>query len=45
MIWNYMRGGISKHESLMLKVLFNNISSFKNMSCIALHAISVFDEV
>ena len=24
---------------------FNNVSTFKNLSCVALHAISVFDKV
>ena len=28
-----------------LKALFNNVSTFKNLSCMAQHAISVFDKV
>ena len=28
-----------------LKAFFNNVSTFKNLSCMALHAISVFDKV
>ena len=28
-----------------LKALFNNVSTFKNLSCMALHATSVFDKV
>ena len=28
-----------------LKVLFNNVSTLKNLSCMALHPISVFDKV
>ena len=30
---------------LVLKALFNNVSTLKNLSCMALHAISVFDKV
>ena len=29
----------------MLKELFNNVSTLKNLSCMALHAIGVFDKV
>ena len=28
-----------------LKALFNNVFTLKNLSCISLHAISVFDKV
>ena len=28
-----------------LKVLFNNVSTFKNLSCMALHATCFFDKV
>ena len=28
-----------------LNALFNNVSTFKNLSCMALHAIGVFDKV
>ena len=28
-----------------LKVLFNNVSTLKNLSCMSLYAISVFDKV
>ena len=28
-----------------LKALFNNVFTFKNLSCMSLHAISVFDKV
>ena len=46
---NYCRGwggggGVSA-VILDLKTLFNNVSTFKNLSCMALHAISVFDMV
>ena len=27
-----------------LKALFNNVSTLKNLSCMALHAISAFDK-
>ena len=33
------------HSSASVKGLFNNVSTFKNMCCIALHAISVFHKV
>ena len=29
----------------ILKPLFNNVSTLNNLSCMALHAISVFDKV
>ena len=29
---------------LTLKALFNNVSTVKNLSCMSLHAISVFDK-
>ena len=29
----------------VLKVLFNNVFAFKNLSCMSLHDISVFDKV
>ena len=29
----------------ILKALFNNVSTLKNLSCMALHAIIVFDKV
>ena len=32
-------------QDIHLKALFNNVSPLKNLSCIALHAISVFDKV
>ena len=35
----------SKHPSLSLKALFNNVFTLKNLSCMSLHAISVFDKV
>ena len=29
----------------MLKAMFNNVSTLQNLSCMALHAISVFEKV
>ena len=31
--------------TMALKALFNNVFTFKNLSCMSLHAISVFDKV
>ena len=38
---------ISKLElvNMSLKASFNNVFTFKNLSCMALHAINVFDKV
>ena len=31
--------------TISLKALFNNVLTFKNLSCMSRHAISVFDKV
>ena len=33
------------HSKASLKALFNNVFLLKNLSCLSLHAISVFDKV
>ena len=33
------------YERWILKALFNNVFTFKNLSCMFLHAIRVFDKV
>ena len=36
---------VSMQQQGKLKALFNNVSTFNNLSCMALHAISVFYKV
>ena len=31
-------------QNIFLKVLFNDVTTLKSLSCMALHAISVFDK-
>ena len=36
---------VAEKDRSRLKALFNNVFTFKNLSCMAIHAISVFDKV
>ena len=43
-LWNWDKVDLCK-SSHSLKALFNNVSLLKNLSCMALHAISVFGKL